>query len=394
MVALWLAGLFLPAVGSLFVLVVNILGNFEHLHMGHYFMPPMLLAFGLFVFGLLQHSDDMPDLSLVIIAIFIAFMPQYGVYLAIENPLIGHILPPYGIKISVLFTKTSAGFGQYNLLGSFVATLLVLAAAAFVLNPMRPLRRFMLALIIIFIGIDLPFVQSKTALLGVILGLSVLGLHVYVSCANRQTLHRYGLILTLVLVTYSSGSWASGLIGLGDQLAPRTYEANQSSFSTRYTMWVIGFYGFLEKPFFGHGLGAYLSLYMDHFGRYGLAEGLTFYKLVSVPHNLFVHILSETGLFGLFVIIGPFIWLGLRLLVQSYNRWLIMAFLTPSLLHSQVEYPYFASGAHYWRFGLALVVGLIGMAERRLHSSALFYCIEKQRAWPFRALTPMPLPVS
>ena len=363
---LWLAGLFLPVVGSLFVLVINILGNFEHVHMGHYFMPPMLLAFGLFVLGMLQHSDDMPDLSLVIIAIFIAFLPQYGVYLALQNPLIGHILPFSGIKISSLFTKVSAGFGQYNLLGSFMATLLVLAAAAFVLNPMRPLRRFMLALIIILISIDLPFVRSKTALLGVMLSLSVLGLHVYVSCANRQTLHRYGLIFTLVLVTYSSGSWASGLIGLGDQLAPRTYEANQSSFSTRYTMWVIGFWGFFEKPLFGHGLGSYLSLYMDHFGRYGLAEGLTFYKLVSVPHNLFVHILSETGLFGLFVIIGPFIWLGLRLLVQSYNRWLIMAFLTPILLHSQLEYPYIASGAHYWLFGLALVLGLIGNGGKAL----------------------------
>ena len=149
---LWLAGLFLPAVGSLFVLVVNILGNFEHFHMGHYFMPSMLLAFGLFVLGLLQHSDDMPDLSLVIIAIFIAFLPQYGAYLALQNPLIGHILPFSDLKISLLFTKVSAGFGQYNLLGSFLATLLVLAAAAFVLNPMRPLRRFMLALIIFFIS--------------------------------------------------------------------------------------------------------------------------------------------------------------------------------------------------------------------------------------------------
>ena len=125
-------------------------------------------------------------------------------------------------------------------------------------------------------------------------------------------------------------------------------------------MWVIGFWGFLEKPLFGHGLGSYLSLYMDHFGRYGLAEGLTFYKLVSVPHNLFVHILSETGLFGLIVIMGPLIWLGLRLFGQSDNRWLVLALLMPILLHSQFEYPYIASGAHYWLFGLALVLGLIG----------------------------------
>ena len=254
---LWLAGLFLPVVGGLFVLVLNLLGNFEHMHMGHYFLPLMLLAFGLFVLGLLQHSDDMPDLSLVIIAISIAFLPQYGIYLTLENPLVGHISPFSEIKISPVFTKSSAGFGQYNLLGSFLATLLALAAAAFVLCPMRPLRRLMLALIIIFFTLDLPFVQSKTSLLGVILSLSALGLHVLLSGAGRQVMHRYGHMLAIVLVTYFGVVWISEFVGNSDQLAPRTYEANQSSFSTRYTMWVIGFWGFLEKPLFGHGLGSY-----------------------------------------------------------------------------------------------------------------------------------------
>ena len=357
---LWLAGLFLPVVGGLFVLVLNLLGNFEHMHMGHYFLPLMLLAFGLFVLGLLQHSDDMPDLSVVIIAISIAFLSQYGIYLTLENPLVGHISPFSEIKISPVFTKSSAGFGQYNLLGSFSATLLALAAAAFVLCPMRPLRRLMLALIMIFFTLDLPFVQSKTSLLGVMLSLLALGLHVFFSGAGRQVMHRYGHMLAIVLVTYFGVVWISEFVGNSDQLAPRTYEANQSSFSTRYTMWVIGFWGFLEKPLFGHGLGSYLSLYIDHFGRYGLAEGLNFHKLVSIPHNLFIHILSETGLFGLIVILGPLIWLGIRLFWQSDNRWLVLALLMPILLHSQFEYPYIASGAHYWLFGLALVLGLIG----------------------------------
>ena len=127
------------------MLVVNIFGDFEYFHIGHYFLPLMLLTFALFVLGLLQYGDDMPDLSLIIIAIFIAFLPQYGVYLALENPLITYISPLSGIKISSFFTKASAGFGQYNLLGSFVATLLILAAAAFVLQPVTRARRIMLA---------------------------------------------------------------------------------------------------------------------------------------------------------------------------------------------------------------------------------------------------------
>jgi O-antigen ligase len=361
---LWLAGLFLPSIGSLFVLVVNILGPFEHMHVGHYFLPLMLLSFGLFVLGLLQHSDNMPDLGLVIIAIFIAFMPQYGVYLAFENPLFGYVLPFSGLSFSSLFTKASAGFGQYNLLGSFMATLLVLAAAAFAMTPMTPLRRLGLALIIVLISVDLPFVQSKTALLGVILGLSALGLHIYLTGAHRQALRRYGLASAVVLLTYVGTVWLSSLLGFEVKLAARDLAANQSSFSTRYTMWVIGFWGFTEKPLFGHGLGAYLSVYMDHFGRYGLAEGLSFYRLVSIPHNLFIHILSESGLFGLIAITGPFIFLGLRVFGQSDNRWFIVALLAPILLHSQLEYPYIASGAHYWLFGVILVLGLIGPSNK------------------------------
>ena len=152
-------------------------------------------------------------------------------------------------------------------------------------------------------------------------------------------------------------------------------------------MWVIGFYGFLEKPFFGHGLGAYLSLYMDHFGRYGLAEGLTFYKMVSVPHNLFVHILSETGLFGLIFIMGPLTWLGLRLFGQSDNRWLVLALLMPILLHSQFEYPYIASGAHYWLFGLALVLGLIGNVAKPLSLNRMTVLDRKAARLAFSGLT-------
>ena len=102
---LWLAGLFLPVIGGLFVLVVNILGNFEHMHMGHYFLPLMLLAFGLFVLGLLQHSDVMPDLSLVIIAIF------NRVSAAIWH-LSGPRKPAYRPYFTVFWNKNIVGFYQ------------------------------------------------------------------------------------------------------------------------------------------------------------------------------------------------------------------------------------------------------------------------------------------
>lgn len=357
---LWMAGLLLPAIGGLFVLVVNILGGFEHFHSGYYFLPIMLLTFGLFVLGLLQHQADLPGLDVIIITIFIACLPQYGTYLVIENPFITGLLPFGEISAPFWFTKPSAGFGQYNLLGSFIATLLIMAAAAFVLQPLKPLRRLALAVIIITITIDLPFVQSKTSLLGVFLGMVGLAIHVFLRQRAGPTLRRLAIVSALILSTYFAVLALAAFLGIDAELASRSFEANESSFSTRLAMWIIGFSGFTERPLFGHGLGSYLSVYMDHFGRYGLAEGLAYYKLVSIPHNLFIHILSETGLFGLLVIMGPLIWLGLRLFSQNDNRWLLAALIFPILLHTQVEYPYVASGTHYWLFGLVLILGQIG----------------------------------
>jgi len=360
---LWLGGLLLPAIGGLLVLVVNILGGFEHFHTGYYFLPIILLTFGLFVLGLLQHQSDFPGLDLIAITVFVAFLPQYGTYLLTENPVFVSLLPFADISMPTSFYKVSGGFGQYNLLGSLIATLLIVAAAAFVVQPLQPMRRMVLAAIIIVIALDLPFVKSKTALLGVFLGMVGLAIHVFLRRPTRASPRHLAMASALLLVTYFSVLALADLLSLDEQLAPRSIEANQSSFATRFTMWVIGFWGFTEKPFFGHGLGAYLSVYMDHFARYGLAEGLTYYRLVSIPHNLFIHILSETGLFGLVVIMGPFIWLGLRLFGQNDNRWLLATLLFPILLHSQFEYPYIASGAHYWAFGVLLVVGHFSWPE-------------------------------
>ena len=369
---LWLAGLFLPVIGGLLVLIVNILGDFGHFHLGHYFLPLMLLTFALFVLGLLQYGDKVPDLSLIIIVIFVAFLPQYLVYLALQNPIFDIFAADISSQISPLFTKPSAGFGQYNLLGSFVATLLILAAAAFVLQPVTRAQRIILALILIALTVDLPFVRSKTALLGVVLAAAALALHIIVRKPTRPLVRRLALAIGLIFVTYFGVIALAGVFGFEKELASRSIEANQSSFSTRFAMWVIGFWGFTENPIFGHGLGSYLTLYMEHYGRYGVAEGLTYYKLVTIPHNLFIHILSETGLFGLVVITGPFIWLGAHLLRQNDNRWLLLAFLLPILLHTQVEYPYIASGAHYWLFGLALVLGQMnGREDLSLRRSAL-----------------------
>jgi hypothetical protein len=361
---LWLGGLLLPPIGAVFVLLVNILGGFDGLHMGHYFLPVILLAFGLLVLGLLNHieGDKAPDMAVLFMLIGPALMPQYALYLVQENPLFAQSASVVG-GVPYWLSKPSAGFGQYNLLGSMIASLLVLGVAAFTLIPMRRGQRLIIAGLLVFYGLDLPFVPSKTALLGVSIGLGLLAIYVFSVARAPAAKRNFVKSVALLLVTYAAAYGLASVLGLDAELADRSLDANQNSFQTRFTMWVLGFWGFIEAPVFGHGLGSYLSVYMAQFAQNSGTADLYFFPLVTVPHNLFIHILSETGLFGLAVIMGPFIWLGIRVFQTHKNRWLIAALVFPILLHTQFEYPYMASGAHYWMFAIALVMGLSFIPE-------------------------------
>ena len=120
---LWLGGLMAPVIGGLLVLAANIWGGFDHLHVGHYFLPIILLTFGLFVLGLLQHQSNSINPDLIAITVFWLFCRNMGLP-GTENPLFASLLPFSSFSCRRSFYKASAGFGQYNLLGSFIATLL------------------------------------------------------------------------------------------------------------------------------------------------------------------------------------------------------------------------------------------------------------------------------
>lgn len=379
---LWAVGLLAPVCGMLVILSLNIVGGYAHFHMGHYFMPFMLLAFGLFILGLLQHGDALPDLSVTTILIGVLFLPQFTFYLLQENPIISAFAPQAALALPAWLAKPSAGFGQYNLLGSFIAGLVVMAVCAFTLVEKSAARRAILAALLIIFAFDLPFIESKTSLLGIVGGFVFLGVHLYASRAASPAKWRFLTCLLLVLGTYFLVVTAMAYSGQAEQLASRSAEANATSFLSRLTMWILGFWGFVERPLLGHGLGGYLSVYMAQFAQYGLAENHFFMAMVTVPHNLFIHILAETGLLGLALIMGPFIWLAWRVFTTHENRWLIAALVFPIGLHTQVEYPYVASGAHYWLFALALVLGLtcapqsvlshrFSFASRRMQYAAL-----------------------
>ena len=353
----WLIGLGLPVIGAVLVLFINIVGGFEDYHLGHYFMPGMLLLLALLVFGLLQHgvSDDL--WAKLLIAGSLAFLPQYIVHLVATNPV---VFFPITIELKRLFYKEFAGFGQYNLYGSFLASVLLLLFWAATSLSVSLWQRVTLLALLFFYALDIPSLPSKTGLIGLAAGVVFLGGHLYQNRADRVLLRRSAIAAAVFIVSILiAGAFILNDLGQVSRSTRWTMEGN--SVQTRFAMWVIAWRSFLEAPLFGHGLASYTQVYTEHFGRYGLAEGLAFYPTVSLPHNLLMHLLSETGLVGTMLLLGPFVYLGVRIIRQQPSRWVALALCAPVLVHTQLEYPYIASGMHY----LVLIIGLTAAMHGR-----------------------------
>ena len=357
---IWLIGLLVPVAGFVVLLAINIVFGFEHYHPGHNLFPFMLLAFALLIGGLLQYEwDETIKFNFMLVAL-ICFMPQYFIHLITGNAVIFALLPVDEISIYTWLYKPFAGFGQYNIYGSAYATMIVMSCAAYVFAPVSQKARLVFMIPVALLAIDLPFTKSSTALLGLFSGMAFLAVHIHLTTRQPLQIKRYwtfvGVLAVISLLVVTALAFTEQTDKINELSARRT----TYSFNTRWTMWVLGFWGFVEKPLFGAGLGSYLSVYMAQFAEFGIDQGLTFFPNVTVPHNLVIHVLAETGLVGFAVLLGPFIYLAVKILQTVDNRFLVLALLAPILVHTQLEYPYIASGTHYWLVAIALVFGLGG----------------------------------
>lgn len=353
---LWVGGLFAPVAGAFIIVALNILGPFDSYHAGHFMVPCLLLAFALFMLGLLQKPLRAELAANLILLLLFGFLPQYFIHFVTTNPLVFFKI---SISLPSFLVQNFGGFAQYNLFGTFLVALLLMAAWAFIFAPLARWQRGLLIVLITFYALEFAVMRSKTGLLSALLGFSFLALHVHRLEKDPALYRRFAWLLGVLALTYAL-VWAMYYANPERQLVQPDWSSDGSSVRSRYAMWVIAWRSFLEAPLLGHGLGSFATTYIDHFSSYGLAEALTFTNNTMLPHNLILHVLTETGLLGAAVLLAPLAYLAWFLLLRNPNLWLIAALCTPVLLHTQVEFPYVASGWHYLLLGFGLVVGLQG----------------------------------
>lgn len=103
------------------------------------------------------------------------------------------------------------------------------------------------------------------------------------------------VILIIVAGIYLSKNYDLSRLAMG-------FDTSGSSIAARLTASNLGLYIFSKYPIFGSGLGKYFKRVYDC--RYIIIDGIE--GLID-PHNMYVLILSETGLIGLIVVIMMFL---------------------------------------------------------------------------------------
>ena len=347
-------GLLSPFLGAALVVLASIYIIQSDWQPGHLFLPFMLLGFALFTLGLLQLTPNDRSIAVGFLIVVIAFLPQYMLHMTAQHMSTDVVLlRPYLAS----FYKPSAGFGQYNLMGSFLASILVFGGFVVGRPDISPRMRWVVYGLAFLYMLEVPTMNSKAGFIGLCGGLCLLVIHSHLGENKSASRKRLWIYLALFPIAYAAVVILQEA-NLDTVVSKADWRIEDRSIQTRTTMWFIAWRSFLEAPFLGHGLGSFVETYNTHFSRYGLSEGLYFLAYTTMPHNLVMHVLSVSGLFGATVLLGPLIYLAVYILRRSRNRWLIMALAFPVLLHTQTEYPYVSSGLHYMVLAAALAVGL------------------------------------
>ncbi|MDX7738094.1 PglL family O-oligosaccharyltransferase [Aeromonas caviae] len=278
-------------------------------------------------------------------------------YLLVPGNWIGYdtkVNRPYGI------------FQQPNVMASFMATGLSLAIWLELRGHAPPWLRGLRYGVILATSLLLVVVQSRVGQLGGVLALLLL-----LPRLHRERL--LGRVLGLVALGVALGLASQyGMAG-----ARRGLEMYQSG-GMRSVYWSYAARLIAEAPWTGWGYGSFESVFLQHY----MADKALNPVMVQIeynldhPHNEFLYWAVEGGLapmLGMVLMGGALLWrLGRAGIVRGAA---LLALVTPILLHTQTEYPFYHAIALWWALLLLIHVvdadveeeGLVGHANWREH---------------------------
>lgn len=325
-VALWF--------GALLLLLPMAYPGFE---LKDYAIPRLLGLFAglLFLFGLYQWRLTRPqrDSLLYLILVAIAIEALFGLvqfYLLTPGNWIGYdtkVNRPYGI------------FQQPNVMASFMATGMALAIWLELRSDDSRVLMGLRYSVIFSTVLLLVVLQSRVGQLSGLLALLML-------LPQLRQQRKLGLILGLVFLAIILGLLSQYLMA-GEKRGLEIYQSG----GMRSIYWPYALKLVSEQLWTGWGYGSFESVFLHHY----MADKAVNPAMVQIeynldhPHNEFLYWAVEGGLapmLAMLIMGGALLW---RLsCAPRKNAMAMLALVTPILLHSQTEYPFYHAIVLWW----------------------------------------------
>lgn len=252
-----------------------------------------------------------------------------------------------------------AGFGQRNVMASFVACLVTWSIAGHLSKSDTQVGYFQL--VALAAGAFVVTVSgSKIGVLGLAVGcvFSLLWLRFVSSTPiKRPAYWMFGAVIIGVLIGYLFANIEGRATGI-DRFATEMAVGDsgivlQSSFSTRINAWYSAIISWWSNPFMGVGPGGFLHGFQDAaLGDQLPLPGKSLVFNFFHSHSMLLQTLVEGGLVRLFFTVVPLmVWFCLVLKSRKARFFCLIA-MSPILLHSLTEYPFESSLLHWLLIGL------------------------------------------
>lgn len=279
---------------------------------------------------------------LVLCAVWIEALLGWGQeYFVQPNNFMGHRegYPPFGV------------FSQRNVMGSFMATGLVLSG--FLLPKFQSFssRSFFQSMCLLTPLLTVPLIlmlNSRTGWIGALVGSTFMVCYLYAVAGLRQSLGWLLMIVLGVLVGVL-------LLNAGDGLAAALSRVQSDPIRER--MYFQALLLILENPLFGVGLGnfeAEFNTFTAALNAAGIA-GPNGEPNLSHPHNELLYWGIEGGIVSLLgMLLAAFLVLRCIFRLEFAPRLAMLGLLFPIVFHTQTELPFYHSMVHWVVFIMIL----------------------------------------
>ena len=303
----------------------------------------LLLLFCLYQFDELRNN---PQQILWWILAAVALQASFGLvqYFILESGDWG------GYKLGI--SRPHGSFLQPNVMASFMATGIALSLYLSVSSKTFSVNKYQqtLCYFCLFSATFLVVVlQSRTGHFATLLVLVFVGSYSYLKNKKQLSVNSL-IILSSILIAlisfYNSDAYSRG-------------EENYQKAGARPDTYLVTAQMILDKPIIGAGYGLYERGFLDTYNRYviehpeiGKAQ-----QRMAHPHNEVLYWVSEGGiiaLLGLMFFFIAYMTSWFKIDNKLAKRLAILGLITPLLLHSQLEFPFYTSISHWFIFIILL----------------------------------------